>query len=96
MTDILRHISMAFGTLMFIVVVIIGFVMELPVLVIVFRGIIAMSIGTVVAMGFFRFFQKTLYRFVAEQVIQGRTAPKAQDAAKRTLGAANGAAGGTK
>lgn len=69
MTTILKQISIAFGAMIFILVAVIGVVIELPVLVIFFRGIIAMSFATVIFLAFASFFQRLLYRFVAEQIM---------------------------
>lgn len=86
MSSILKKLSVAFGAAIFIVVASIGFVREVPFLVIMYRGIIAMSVSTVVFLAFAYFFQKLLFRFVAEQIMTQKGSPAAGQGEKRILG----------
>jgi hypothetical protein len=72
MSGVLKQIALAFGAAMFVVSSVIGLANHVPAHVIIFRGIIAMSVGTAVFLGFVSFFQSILYRFVAEQVMKQR------------------------
>jgi hypothetical protein len=76
MSAILKHFAVAFGATIFLAVAVIGFTNDLPFFVIVFRGIVAMSIATVVFLSFAIFFQRLLYRFVAEQIMEQRKGPR--------------------
>ncbi len=90
MSTILKHIAVAFGAAIFIAVAVIGFVREVPFFIIVFRGVIAMSIATVVFLSFAIFFQRLLYRFVAEKIMEQRRGP-GDDARRQEAGSAGGA-----
>ena len=69
MNPILGRLAAAFGAMIFVLTAVIGFLKDIPAMVIIFRGVIAMSLSTVTFLAFARFFQKILYRFVAEQVM---------------------------
>ncbi len=72
MSDALKQLSVAFGGVLFIAVMVLALTSRVPVLVAVFRAFVVMCIGSVVVALFFRFFTVLLYRFVTEQVLKHR------------------------
>ncbi|OGV65237.1 MAG: hypothetical protein A2283_05440 [Lentisphaerae bacterium RIFOXYA12_FULL_48_11] len=76
MSNVLKQLSVAIGGLLFVVVLIVGFLLDIPLAVSVFRATVVMCVGSIVVALFFRFFAGVLYRFVAEQILQQRKAKK--------------------
>ena len=92
MSTILKQIAIAFGAGIFIAVAVIGFTHDIPFFVIIFRGTIAMSVATIAFLMFALFFQRLLYRFVAEQsMTQKRRSPASGAASTRLPESSDGA-----
>jgi len=83
MSNVLKQLSVAIGGLLFVVVLVVGFLLDIPLAVSVFRATVVMCISSIVVALFFRFFAGVLYRFVAEQILQQRKAKKDKAAGSR-------------
>ena len=76
MSNVLKQLSVAVGGILFVVVLVMGLCLDIPLLVAVFRATVVMCVGSIIVAVFFRFFAGVLYRFVAEQILQQRKAKK--------------------
>ncbi len=78
MSAILAQIALAFGLIMFIISVVVGFVCEVEPLVIVFRAIVVMCVSTVVLSVLFRYFVSIIYQFMAQKILDQNRAHAAK------------------
>ncbi len=85
MNRVLVQLAVAIGFLMFFLCLGVGLANDVPILVTIFRALIAFCVCSVAVTWFFRFFLGVVYRFVAERVLQ-QNRQKAEGAARASSG----------
>ncbi len=68
MSAILVNLAMVVGFVLCMISLLAGFARDVPFWTVLFRSVIVLSVGTVVVMAFFRYFNVILYRFLQEKL----------------------------
>ena len=72
MSDVLINLSKIIGLCLALLSLLVGIMQRLPIWTVLFRSVIVLTVGSVVVMAFFRFFNIVLYRFLAEKLNEHR------------------------
>ena len=72
MSSVLINLSKVVGLCLALISMLVGIMQRLPIWTVLFRGLIVLTVGSVVVMAFFRYFNMVLYRFLAEKLKEHR------------------------
>lgn len=72
MSTILINLAMVLGFILCVFSLGIGMIRNVPFWTVMFRSAIVMSVGTVIVMAFFRYFNTVLYRFLGDKLQEHR------------------------
>ena len=82
MSSILVNLAMAVGFVLSLLSLAVALVRGVPLWTALFRSAIVLSIGTVVVMAFFRYFNVVLYRFLEQKIKEHRDQLKVEGGSK--------------
>ncbi|MBN2164443.1 MAG: hypothetical protein JXR25_04700 [Pontiellaceae bacterium] len=82
MSTVLVNLAMAVGFLLCLLSFAVGLLRGVPLWTALFRSAIVLSIGTVVVMAFFRYFNVVLYRFLEQKIREHREKAEAAELAE--------------
>lgn len=80
MSAVLVNLALVVGFFVCLLSMMLGLLRGVPFWTVLFRSAIVLSLGTVVVMAFFRYFNIVLYRFLAQKIKEHREREAALDA----------------
>ncbi len=85
MSAVLVNLAMLLGFFLCIFSLCVGVIREVPFWTVMFRSAIVLSIGTVIVMAFFRYFNTVLYKFLGEKLKEHRKQMEEEELAEEVI-----------